>query len=276
MLIRDIFTRYAADVIPQKAPATQRSNWFSLSRLERYFWDFEITDITPAVVYQYRDYVASQYSRKAYNLDHEVLSHVFTKAAHWGYCDHDPIKGRRVTKFALPPRKVKPASSDITAFSATLPRKWQLYIMLKVWTGRRKGELLRLQRSDALPKGLRFTNNKPPYDTFIVSWEPATRAAFRELLELPNPHHSPYVFFTGDGEPYIKPDGNTSAFNSIWQRRMTKALKLGLVTQRFTEHDLRKYRASQLPADKAQRLLRHTTARQTAKYRLEPDVVILD
>ena len=49
---------------------------------------------------------------------------------------------------------------------------------------------------------------------------------------------------TRDGQPYIKPNGTTSGFDSIWQRYMCKAIKEGVVTERFTEHDLRTKRAS--------------------------------
>ena len=43
-----------------------------------------------------------------------------------------------------------------------------------------------------------------------------------------------------DGNPY-----NESAFNSIWQRAITKAQSDGVIQTRFTFHDLRAYCATQ-------------------------------
>ena len=87
----------------------------------------------------------------------------------------------------------------------------------------------------------------------------STLTIVTEILNLPGYTRSSYLFHTRDDEPYIKADGTTSGFDSIWQRHMVKAIKEGKVSTRFTEHDLRKIRASTLTLEQAQHLLRHTT-----------------
>jgi hypothetical protein len=51
---------------------------------------------------------------------------------------------------------------------------------------------------------------------------------------LPRPVGSIWLFCTRKGQPYIKWDGQTSGFDSIWQRRITKAsCHLTLITGRW-------------------------------------------
>ena len=56
------------------------------------------------IIYQYRDYIDKTESKKKYNLDHEVLSHMFTKAIEWGLRKDHPMTGKKVTKFTLKSR----------------------------------------------------------------------------------------------------------------------------------------------------------------------------
>jgi len=91
-----------------------------------------------------------------------------------------------------------------------------------------------------------------------VEWTPETRQIVQTLLNLKRPIASMFLFATRDGQPYIKPDGTTSGFDSIWQRYMRKALKDEAISECFTEHDLRTKRAIEMSLEAAQRLLRHT------------------
>jgi integrase len=265
--------RYALEVVSEKAPATQKSNQYSLRRIRKTFAGNRVDAIEPRHIYSYRDHIGKTESKKKANLDLEVLSHMFTKSIQWGVRNTHPMTNKLVEKFSLGHRKVKPIQEELVAFAATLPRKWQLYLTLKLWTGRRKGELLALTRRDVLEEGLQFRNNKPPYTEFILEWEDETRAVVNEIQQLPGAIRSAHLFHTRQGQPYLKEDGTTSGFDSMWQRWMAAAIKDGRVTRRFTEHDLRKVRASSLSADQAQQLLQHTNAAMTKRYRLSPSVV---
>jgi len=132
---------------------------------------------------------------------------------------------------------------------------------------------LRLTRRDLVENGMRFTDNKPPYDDILVPWETETRALVTQILKLPGAIRSQYLFHTREGQPYIKEDGTASGFDSIMGRYLTKWRK-GCGTH-FTLHDLRKVRPSQLSRQQAQSLLNHATGATTNTYHLAPKLVDL-
>lgn len=283
VLMEQLVDRYICEVLPEKAPATRRSNEYSLKRIRTAFEGNKVSAIQPVHLYAYQDHTIKHESPKKASLDHEVLSHLFTMAIRWGVIGIHPMVGKKVVKPSTgKSRKVKPIDTEMVAFIRMWPRNWQIYLILKVWWARRKGELLRVTKFDIGEQGVRFVNNKNPDDFFLVPWEPETRALVTELLNLPGAQHDTYLWETRDHECYVNADGETSGFNSMWQRRMTKALKVGengepgIVTRRFTEHDMRKIRPSQLSAADAQDLLRHTTSKQTKTYQLNPTVVSLN
>lgn len=259
--------RYALEVLPKKAKATQRSNQYSLARIRQKLGHNPVKAMRPRVLYEYQDLMIREESVKKAALDHEVLSHLFTCAIRWGVIDHHPMTNKGVVKPATGRRTVLPTLDDITALASIMPEKWQLYIALKVWTGRRKGELLRVKKSDLLDEGIRFVDNKNPDNVFILAWEPEIRSIVDRILRLPGAVRGLYLFSNRSGRPYIREDGNTSGFDSIWARYRNRAYDNGLIGVRFTEHDMRKVRPSQLSAEQAQELLQHTNAKQTQTYR---------
>lgn len=269
--VAQLCDRYLLEVVPGKAAATQKSNRLSIARIRGVMGQSDVSAIRPVHLHAYRDRIGERESKKKANLDLEVLSHMFTKSIEWGIRDDHPMTGKKVTKFRLEHRRVLPTEADVLTFLPYLSRKFQLYVALKIWTGRRKGELLRLHRSaDVTDRGLRFTDNKSG-DELLIPWEPETRAIVQELLTLRDGKRGMYLFSTRDGNPYITADGDTSGFNSVWQRAQKKYREAG--GKHFTEHDLRKFRASQLTADQAQRLLNHSTGQTTRRYQVGPKIV---
>lgn len=276
--------RYTLEVLPKKGPATQRSNQLSIARIRRILGHNRVTAIGSQVLYEYQDHIIRTESVKKAALDHEVLSHMFTHAIRWGVIPghRHPMVGKGVVKPATNRRRVQPVQSEMIAFIQLLPMKWQLYCQLKIWLARRKGELLRITRFDITDRGIRFVNNKNPGDVFIQPWEPETAALVERILQLPGAKTNIYLFETRGGAPYICLDmtdvkryGTTSGFDSMWQRNMTRAIRAGVVTVRFTEHDLRKIRPSMLSTSQAQELLRHTNPKQTRTYQVGGQILAL-
>lgn len=252
--------RYTLEVVPKKALATQKSNLRSLSRIRPVFAANRVAAIEPVHIYQYQDHIEKTKGAKYAALDHEVLSHMFTCAIRWGLIRAHPMTDKKVVKPSTGKgRTVLPTTDGIAALLSVMPRKWQLYVALKIWTGRRKGELLRVTLSDLTDEGIRFTDNKRGHQ-FTLAWEPEIRAIVDELLRM-GKVRGMHLFSNREGQPYINADGECSGFDSMWQRYKTKA---GID---FTEHDLRKVRASQLSADQARELLQHTNQKQTERYR---------
>lgn len=268
--------RYALEVVPGKKPATQRSNQYSLRRIRAAFDGNQVAAIEPHHIYQYRDHIGRKESKKKANLDLEVLSHMFTKAVEWGIRADHPMTGKKVTKFSLKSTKAKVyvPDAELVAFASILPVKWQLFTSLVVWTGRRKSEILRVRIPDLLEVGIRFTDGKDDDDTFILEWTPEVRRIVQGLLDVREKVGSVYLIANRQGQPYVKADGTTSGIDSMWRRYQDKALEKGLISQRFTIHDLRRKRASELPLLVAQRLLRHSTPVTTKKHYRALDEVI--
>ena len=135
-----------------------------------------------------------------------------------------------------------------------------------------EAQLQELTRHDMLEQGLRFTNNKRQGDTFTLGWTDELSAIVRGVLQHREKISALHLFHTREGKPYLAEDGTTSGFDSIWQRYMRRWSAEG--NERFTLHDIRAKRASDLDLDQARTLLRHTDAKMTQKtYRRKADVV---
>lgn len=274
-----LLDKYEIEIVPTKAPATQKSNRMSLQRLRQGFGDGKIREIEPAAIYKYRDAVAKNLSTKHYNLDHEVLSHAFTKAIEWGARNDHPMTGKKVVKFPTNKRTRYVEDWELIEFLSVCPPLLVNYCRLKLILGQDKGDMLSIQLSGIGADGLtmaarkktaakRQTGRERFFPFAVDGSSTGLREALDAVLAMPRPVGSFWLFCTRKGQPYIKPDGTTSGFDSIWQRTMAKALADTKLTERFTEHDLRAKAGSDMETDaEAQRLLDHTNPGQTRVYR---------
>lgn len=285
-----LFDKYTAEVIPTKGDATQKSNIASIKRLRAVHGDLPVSAYETHMAYQYKESCAAQISKKTANLDLEVLSHCFTKAFEWGVpITEHPMKGK-VTKFSLPPRDRYVTDEELKALLSVANPMLKAYIPLKYATGKDKSMLLRIKMTDISDDGLSFpkrekikksANAKASFMPFFDSEGNSTglkeliddvKAWRKEHLKI----SSMWLFCTSQGQPYIKEDGKTSGFNSIWQRAMKKALEETSLEEKFTEHDLCSKTASDVKTvEEAARLRGHTNTRTTQQtYRVKPEIVL--
>ena len=98
----ELCDRYEVEVLPRKAPATQKSNRYSLQRIRLAFCAKRnpVKALRPIHIRQYKDAVAKKHSKKKANLDLEVLSHLFTMAIEWGVIDEHIMTDKRVSEVA--------------------------------------------------------------------------------------------------------------------------------------------------------------------------------
>lgn len=137
------------------------------------------------------------------------------------------------------------------------------YIKLKLATGLRQGDLLRLKESDLMNDGIHAVHQKTGKKT-IYSWSDEKKEAISESLSI-RPTISDYVFCTRDGNSYSE-GSKASGFTSIWQRYMKKALLTTNLKERFTEHDLRaKVAIDSENIEQARRRLGHSSSTLTKK-----------
>ena len=286
--IGDLLDRYALEVVPTKKPATQTRDKQHIKKLRSVFGGMLLESLKPQHVYQYMD----KRSKKATDEDgkitggattarHEIalLSHAYTKAVEWGYVERHPFKGQvRLSKPKPRDRYVEDwevveclsLSSKHKKGSVTLV---QAYIRLKLLTGLRKGDLLRLKESDIQEDGIHIRTSKTgkPY---VIEWSEPLRLAVEAVRSARAVDISPFLFCTKRGASYINGEnGRTEGWDSMWQRFMKRVLSETKVTARFTEHDLRAKCASDAESlEQAQKLLAHTDSKITQLvYRRKPE-----
>lgn len=284
-----LFDKYLVEVVPTKAKKTQDSNKASLKRLRKAHAGIKVEEYQTFMAFQYKDACAKQKSEKIANTDIEVLSHAFTKAFEWGVpIKEHPIKGK-VTKFPKKARDRYVEDWELNEFLSVANPMLQVYVPLKLATGKDQSMVLDIKLSDIKEDGLYFPKRKKTqgYANSKASFMPfvdltGETTGLKELLEdvlswrekLPKTD-AEHLFLTINGSPYY--DGeNNSAFKSMWQRAMRKALTKTDLKEKFTEHDLCSKTASDVATvEEATRLRGHTNTKTTQQnYRVKPEIVM--
>jgi len=273
----ELLDRYLIEVVPLKAPATQRSNRIGIKRLRGFFAGNPVQAIRPKHIYSFREICNKRHGAISCNRDLEVLSHAFTKAIEWGVIDEHPMVGKKVTKNPAARRKRYVEDWEVVQFLSIASPFLQMYIELKLILGLRKGDMLSIMHACMASDGLHVTPRKTAASSarsIIYEWTPDLRLAIQSIVKRKGNMESPYLFCTRQGLPYIKEDGTTSGFDSIWQRTMYKALNSTNLVERFTEHDLRAKVASDTSADHAKELMGHSDSKITDRvYRRKTEVI---
>lgn len=271
-----LLDRYSLQMVPTKAPKTQTENRRALVRLRKVFGHMALLDIEPQHIYQYVD---KRGARTAAHREIEVLSHAFTKAVEWGSIKKHPFKGEvrlqgekprtryvedweLLAVLGLPPLRKKGSVAAI-----------QCYIQLKLLTGLRRGDLLRLRSSDCSSDGIEVRTSKTGKPV-VYEWTSELRAAIDAALAIRPVDISPWLFCNKRGQCYVNAaTGEARGWSSMWQRFMARALAETAVTERFTEHDLRAKVASDAESlERARQLLAHADSKITQRvYRRKPE-----
>jgi integrase len=148
-------------------------------------------------------------------------------------------------------------------------------IRIKLLTGLRRGDLLRLRVSDLHEDGIRVDTHKTG-KPIIYEWSPELKRAVEEAKGARPINIAPLLFCNKRGQGYInETTGNVYGWNSMWQRFMKRVMAETKVTERFTEHDLRAKCASDAKTlEHARALLAHADSRITERvYRRKPERV---
>lgn len=271
--IAQLLDRYAVEVIPTKAKATQTGNYRQIKNLIGVFGHMMINSITPMLVYQYIDKRGAKTEGKR---EIALLSHAYTKAVQWGYLNTHPFKGQ-IRLEGSKPRNRQIEDWEIEEAMTQANKMLAAYIPLKILTGLRKADLLSLKMVDLKEDGIHVTPRKTAKSTnkkIIITWTPSLRAAV-DISEAARPKITDYLFCSRKGEPYFNEGkGSTSGFDSIWQRFMAKVIANTKVNERFTEHDLRAKATDNIDLEHAQKLLAHSNPATTKKiYMRKPTKV---
>lgn len=287
-----LLDRYALEVVPTKAPKTQVENQRALVQLRKVFGALSIDAIKPRHIYQYVDKRSLKKAnsdgvlvggRTVAHREVEVLSHAFTKAVEWGLIDRHPFKGEVRLEGEAPRDRYVEDWEIVEVLSLPSHRRKgsvsviHAYIRIKLLTGLRRGDLLRLRMADLRDDGIHVQPRKTARTTgkkLIIEWSDDLRDGIEEAKSL-RPVLSPFLFCNRKGECYVKDDGTANGWESMWQRFMDRVLSETKVTERFTEHDLRAKCASDADSlEHARQLLAHADSRVTDRvYRRKPERV---
>ena len=180
--VGELLDRYELEVVPTKGVTTQAGNRIQIRRLRRAFSAAGIGEITPRHVYQYVDL---RTKKIAAHREIEVLSHAFSKAVEWGYLDRHPFKGEVRLKGEKPRDRYVTDAEVLACLALPSKRKagsvraLQAYIRLKLLTGLRRGDLLRLRLADCQDDGIHVRPHKTQSSgkTVIYTWNEDLRAA---------------------------------------------------------------------------------------------------
>lgn len=277
-----LLDRYALQVIPTKGITTQTQNQSALKNVRSAFGAFTLLDIKPRHIYQYVDGRTAKTSARR---EMELLSHAFTKAVEWGFIDRHPFRGEvRMEGEKAGDRYVE--DWEIVECLSLVPRRKsgsvlaaQAYIRLKLLTGLRRGDMLRLTMSDLKEDGIHVQPRKTKWTTGkkIIIGRSAEVDAAIALAKAARPVKlSPFLFCNRNGACYFnEKTGRAGGWESLWSNFVERVMSETKVTVRFTEHDLRAKCASDASTlEHARQLLAHADGKITERvYRRRPEFV---
>lgn len=262
----DLFDRYKIEVIPTKAPRTQKDNLREITLLRAFFGEMLPRNLQPRHGYAYYNERKTTSLRRAVN-EMALLSHVFTKAVEWGVVDANPC--REIRKQRPKPRQRYVTELEYASAYKVMPPMVQCAMDLGVLTGLRPADLLGLQRSCLTDEGILIDTRKTG-KRLLVEWSDELRCVVKRALGLP-PHIRQPLICNRRGKPYT-----VDGFNSIWYRRMQKAVadNENPLAEPFQFRDLRAKSASDDTVEGATARLGHNDPRLTERvYRRKPTVV---
>lgn len=246
--MNDVIDRYMREIAPGKAEVTYADNLAQAKLLRAAFGELLPRSVTAQSVYQYLD-VRGKKSKVRANRDIALLSAMFTKAIRWGVVSSNPCRG--VERHPEKPRDRYVSDAEYLAFRAMAGETVAAYMDFKLLTGLRQRDILTMRLDQLQVDGIHVKTSKTG-KRIVIRWSDALREAVSAVKGLRRRVGSVYLFATRDGQPYTR-----GGWNSIWQRKMKKAIEGGVIAERFTDHDLRAKTASDTDLTHAAELLTH-------------------
>lgn len=257
--LSDLFDRYAAEILPGKAPRTQRDQTAQLELLRTAFGHLKPEELTPRLVIRYRN-ARGQKSQTQANQELALLSHICVTAVEWEAMRSNPC--RDVKKFRLAPRDHYVEDGDYRLMRASAGPRLRVLMDLALLTGQREGDLLALRWEQIEKDGIRFRQSKTG-KALIVGWSKDLRRVIAQARQIKPRGET--VIGTQDGAAYT-----IDGFQSLWRRTRNRAKEAGLMRP-FPFNDLRAKSASDDALAAASERLGHADAKITERvYRRAP------
>jgi integrase len=260
--VHDALSRYEREVLPGKAPKTQREYRRYIGRLREVFGDCHLASLRRSDIAQYLDRRSAKIEG---NREVACLSSTYQSAIRWGWCDENPCRGApRNTER----RRLRlPTDAELAAIRVAASEQVRCMVDLVLLLGLRKGDMLKIRLPDLTPQGLRVEVQKTGA-VAVFQWSDGLCELIDRARSLRRRVGTMYLFATRRGQRY-----GTSGFDSIWRRTLKRAGVQGL---RF--HDLRRWAINQAQRqgglDYAQAIGVHQSRRSTEGYLVPGEVVV--
>lgn len=193
-----IALRYEREVIPTKAPRTQRDNLIELDRLRSVFNAVLIENIKPHHVRAYLD-KRGQTAKARANREKALLSHLFNRAREWGYTDAtNPCQG--VKGFTESGRDRYVTDEEFEAVRVQADQTLRDAMDLALLTGQRPADVLKILRTDIREGALFIRQNKTGAKRAIDLVGQLAEVVER-IRSRPRVRFSAYLVQDDDGKP---------------------------------------------------------------------------
>lgn len=238
ILMHAIFDRYERDVLPTLGERTQKDYRRHLARLRETFGHRVPDDIKPRDIGAFIDRPKGKIQA---NRQAAVLSSVCQKAVgRWYLMERNPC--REVERNPQKRRTRYITDDEFEAVYFIMPPRMQLAMDFALLTGQRQGDLLSMRWEHIINGHVVFKQSKTG-KKLAVEISPALGHCFERAKK-----HTPevpreYVIHPKAGGRYTG-----EGFRAIWQRGMRKAMRRGILEERFTFHDIRAKTVSDSPS----------------------------
>jgi integrase len=268
-----LIERYMQEVVPGKAPRTQKDNQAEHKILLAHFGNKPVEGLEAGDVGAYLRSRAKDGAAIRGNRERALLSHIFTMAMEWKLAKYNPCLGVRRNPEHGRSRYISDAEFDaVLGIANPVVRD---IMQIGVATALRISDILEIEVTDITPEGIMCEPNKTmrshPGKTLLIKMSPTMEEVVARRL----PDCAAYLFERHDGKrrvPY-----SYKIFGRMFARTVTKALSTKLIKESFTFHDIRAKAltdASRMGMN-AQLLAGHSNPMMTARYikRREIEVV---
>ncbi|MCS9888955.1 tyrosine-type recombinase/integrase [Pseudomonas aeruginosa] len=277
----DVFDRYEKEIIPGKAPRTQKDNLLSLTQLRKAFSEAPVEALTPQVLAQYRD---KRSAKVRANRELSLFSHIFNIAREWGIVTtENPVKG--VRKNRETPRDFYARAEVWNAVYGAAPPELRDAMDLAYLTAQRPSDVLIIREADIQDGHLQIAQGKTSKKLRIMLNVDGSPTALGELVARLCEQRrqrgvaGPYLITTPDGRRMtssmlrIRFDEARSAAAGAALEDLDETLATAI--RQFQFRDIRPKAASEIAdLSRASRLLGHTDKRITETvYRRVGEIV---
>lgn len=266
--------RYRMEHIPTLSVRARQQYMDCTNTLVAVFGEMLVSEIRAVHCYELHDRLKRARSPWVARIHVAVLKNMLSCALQWGVIEHHPLYGLR---FAKPPGRKRYVEHWEVREMLSIQSQYrgvqmlQQYIRLKLMTGFRRSDLLRLTINDVAGSHLEVTPHKTE-DTSGITLRVRITPEMRKVLTAissmkPARIGNAPLFCTRSGKPMIDDEGMCSGFDSMWQRFVAKCLAETRIEVRFQEKDLRaKVGSDEKDSQSAKERLGHTNQQTTDRH----------